>query len=170
LTQIKPISTEFIQKALADLSFLIKSNLREPLLNLSHPRLAAVHGLLYLWYGDWEQAHACVQTFEGQADCDWVHAFVHRVEGDADNAVYWCKRAGRFPAGAQVAEEAQHLNLNPQHTWQKKALAGAWDPVNFSRRILESPSPSHPSHESERQNLILWQAAEWRGLMAYWLT
>jgi hypothetical protein len=67
----------------------------------------------------------------------------------------------RSDSGASLSKLMEEKEL-----WRSLRM----DPVNFSRRILESPSPSHPSHESERQNLILWQAAEWRGLMAYWLT
>ena len=54
-----------------------------------------------LWWaarGDWDRAHRCVQGHEGEADCDWVHAHLHRQEGDLDNARYWYGRAGKpFP-------------------------------------------------------------------------
>ena len=51
-----------------------------------------------LWWarrGDWAQAHECVQAHEGEADCDSVHAHLHRQEGDLANAGYWYRRAGR---------------------------------------------------------------------------
>ncbi len=51
-----------------------------------------------LWWSgndDWERAHGCVQQREGEPDCDWVHAHLHRVEGDLSNAGYWYRRAGR---------------------------------------------------------------------------
>jgi hypothetical protein len=59
-----------------------------------------------LWHearGDWDQAHEQAQgdrTREGS----WVHAYLHRKEGDAGNAGYWYARAGR-PAGKGTAEE-----------------------------------------------------------------
>lgn len=50
-----------------------------------------------LWWdarGDWERAHSCVQASEDK-DAAWVHAYLHRKEGDLDNAGYWYRRAGR---------------------------------------------------------------------------
>lgn len=51
-----------------------------------------------LWWqarGDWDAAHRCVQSREGEPRCDWVHAYLHRVEGDIGNAGYWYARAGQ---------------------------------------------------------------------------
>lgn len=50
-----------------------------------------------LWHeakGDWARAHDILQHDES-ADGAWVHAYLHRVEGDAGNAAYWYRRAGR---------------------------------------------------------------------------
>jgi hypothetical protein len=50
-----------------------------------------------LWYdakGDWNAAHEEAQAQEDQAG-PWVHAYLHRKEGDADNAAYWYRRAGK---------------------------------------------------------------------------
>ncbi len=53
-----------------------------------------------LWHdkkGDWEAAHNIAQEIE-TSDGSWVHAYLHRVEGDEWNAGYWYRRAGRsFP-------------------------------------------------------------------------
>lgn len=43
--------------------------------------------------GDWDAAHKLAQMDEGEADHDWVHAYLHRVEGDPGNAGYWYRRA-----------------------------------------------------------------------------
>lgn len=54
--------------------------------------------LLSLWWagkGDWARAHEVVQAHEGERDCDLVHAHLHRQEGDAANARYWYRAAGR---------------------------------------------------------------------------
>jgi hypothetical protein len=60
-----------------------------------------------LWWAardDWTKAHEIVQAEDG-APCAWVHAYLHRVEGDAANAGYWYRRAGRPAAkGALPAE------------------------------------------------------------------
>jgi len=51
-----------------------------------------------LWWdakGDWNKAHECAQADEGDPSCDWVHAYLHRKEGDASNAAYWYRRAAQ---------------------------------------------------------------------------
>ena len=45
--------------------------------------------------GDWQAAHRIVQEREGDAVADWIHAVVHRMEGDLGNARYWYGRCGR---------------------------------------------------------------------------
>ena len=50
-----------------------------------------------LWYdakGDWEKAHTIIQDIEDKTAA-WIHAFLHRKEGDISNADYWYHRAGR---------------------------------------------------------------------------
>jgi hypothetical protein len=44
--------------------------------------------------GDWERAHELAQATAGR-DGAWVHAYLHRKEGDATNAAYWYARASR---------------------------------------------------------------------------
>ena len=53
--------------------------------------------LLALWHerkGDWENAHNIVQDIHTR-DASWIHAYLHRKEGDPGNAAYWYNRAGR---------------------------------------------------------------------------
>lgn len=50
-----------------------------------------------LWHdakGDWGKAHELCQR-AGSRDGDWVHAYLHRVEGDLSNASYWYHRSGQ---------------------------------------------------------------------------
>lgn len=58
--------------------------------------------LLALWWdarGDWAAAHEAAQAGE-DAGSAWVHAYLHRKEGDLANAGYWYRRAGKpMPAG-----------------------------------------------------------------------
>lgn len=42
--------------------------------------------------GDWEAAHGIVQHHEGKPLADWLHATLHKIEGDAGNARYWYAR------------------------------------------------------------------------------
>jgi hypothetical protein len=53
--------------------------------------------------GDWDGAHEVAQADEGGAG-DWVHAYLHRKEGDASNAAYWYKQA-RKPVYRGSSEE-----------------------------------------------------------------
>lgn len=65
------------------------------------PPADAGGALQALWHdarGDWDRAHACAQA-DGGRDGAWVHAYLHRKEGDAGNAGYWYARARR-PAPA----------------------------------------------------------------------
>jgi len=41
---------------------------------------------------DWEAAHAVAQALEGDANADWLHAILHKIEGDAGNSRYWYSR------------------------------------------------------------------------------
>ena len=66
---------------------------------------AAVRGLWWDAKGDWNKAHECVQADEGDPSCDWVHAYLHRKEGDAGNAGYWYRRAGKTPATSSLPQE-----------------------------------------------------------------
>jgi hypothetical protein len=45
--------------------------------------------------GDWEGAHRIAQEHEGDRTANWIHAVVHRMEGDLGNARYWYGRCGR---------------------------------------------------------------------------
>ena len=50
-----------------------------------------------LWWdskGDWHKAHEVCQSAASK-DGDWIHAYLHRKEGDLGNASYWYNRAGK---------------------------------------------------------------------------
>jgi hypothetical protein len=65
----------------------------------------ALQALWWLLRGDWDRAHQCVQQHEGETDCDWVHAHLHRQEGDMSNARYWYNRAGKPFSAASLPDE-----------------------------------------------------------------
>ena len=54
--------------------------------------------------GNWAKAHECAQEQDDPAGA-WVHAYLHRKEGDLANAGYWYRRAGRPPATVPLDEE-----------------------------------------------------------------
>jgi hypothetical protein len=69
------------------------------------PALAA------LWWArkdGWTRAHELVMDEAGR-DCAWVHAYLHRVEGDLDNARYWYGKARRSVASDAVAAEWERI-------------------------------------------------------------
>lgn len=59
------------------------------------PRLSLA--LIALWWdakGNWAKAHESAQQDQGPQGA-WVHAYLHRKEGDSSNAAYWYNRAGK---------------------------------------------------------------------------
>jgi hypothetical protein len=65
---------------------------------------AALRGLWWDAKGDWARGHESAQEDEGFAGA-WVHAYLHRKEGDAPNAEYWYSRAGKAPARSSLEQE-----------------------------------------------------------------
>lgn len=63
--------------------------------------------LTALWWqakGEWTRAHEAAQAGE-DAGSAWVHAYLHRKEGDLGNAGYWYRRAGRPVADGPLDQE-----------------------------------------------------------------
>jgi len=83
---------------------------------LATPMLRAVwHGLR----GEWHAAHELAQA-QNDADGAWVHAWLHRIEGDLGNADYWYRRAHRSSrrddTRAEGLEIARTLIASNQNT------------------------------------------------------
>ena len=73
------------------------------------PDLAAP--LAALWWaakGNWDRAHSIAQDEPG-ADGSWVHAHLHRVEGDLGNAGYWYRQAGKPVATDAIDTEWERM-------------------------------------------------------------
>mgnify|MGYP001125492665 CR=1 FL=1 len=58
--------------------------------------------------GDWDRAHRIVQEIN-TPEAAWIHAYLHRVEGDLGNAAYWYRRAGRPECTSPLEEEWQEI-------------------------------------------------------------
>lgn len=58
--------------------------------------------------GDWARAHAIVQT-ENTTDAAWVHAYLHRKEGDRSNAAYWYASAGKPVNSGSLENEWEQI-------------------------------------------------------------
>jgi len=79
-----------------------KSSLLKP-----KPPAGLSPALTALWWAgkdEWDKAHAIVMDADNK-DCAWVHAYLHRVEGDLPNARYWYAQAGQPAASGQLAAE-----------------------------------------------------------------
>jgi hypothetical protein len=67
-----------------------------------------------LWWeakGDWNKAHQLAQA-QDDKDGAWVHAYLHRVEGDEGNAGYWYRRAGKHYSTDPLKDEWRAIAAN----------------------------------------------------------
>jgi hypothetical protein len=72
----------------------------------AHPPAVTVQ-LLALWYdgkGDWKAAHDLVNDMDGE-QAAWIHAYLHRKEGDLSNARYWYNRADKPTSKLSLEKE-----------------------------------------------------------------
>ncbi|HEX6892778.1 MAG TPA: hypothetical protein VF141_18850 [Chryseolinea sp.] len=64
-----------------------------------------------LWYdanGDWEAAHNVAQDIHSK-EGSWIHAYLHRKEGDLGNASYWYNRANQPVCNKSLTEEWEEI-------------------------------------------------------------
>jgi hypothetical protein len=83
-------------------------------LNLAEPAGDCSAQLKSLWYdgkGDWHQAHARVDHLTDRASA-WVHAYLHRKEGDIWNANYWYSKAHKSAPNLSLDDEWEQLVLH----------------------------------------------------------
>jgi hypothetical protein len=76
-------------------------------LNDSNPPSGLALPLTGLWWDakeNWAKAHEAAQRDEGPQG-SWVHVYLHRKEGDASNAAYWYRRAGKPVSRRSLEEE-----------------------------------------------------------------
>jgi hypothetical protein len=75
------------------------------------PPAGLAPALVALWQdarGDWDAAHRTAQEIS-DASGAWVHAYLHRKEGDPDNANYWYERAGKPQARDSLDAEWERI-------------------------------------------------------------
>ena len=69
------------------------------------PELAA---LWWIKSSNWQAAHDLIDPLPG-SDAAWVHALLHRMEGDEWNANYWYRKAGRQRPNLTIGQEIEEL-------------------------------------------------------------
>ncbi|MEP6468068.1 MAG: hypothetical protein ABJB05_17280 [Parafilimonas sp.] len=66
-----------------------------------------------LWWdakGNWQQAHALIDSSDDKNSC-WVHAYLHRKEGDISNADYWYRRAQKQRTSEDLQSEWNSITM-----------------------------------------------------------
>ena len=74
------------------------------------PRNISVY-LKSLWYdakGDWDKAHRLIQDVEDK-NASWIHAYLHRKEGEVANSGYWYSRAGKSRSSLPLEKEWEEI-------------------------------------------------------------
>jgi hypothetical protein len=138
----------------------VKRVLAGALAGSSVERRDAALGLALLWHDDLDGAHELCQAHEGHPDCDYVHALLHRREGDFANAKYWFREVGPHPVFATVATAATELG-------QSGLVAdGQWRPA----AMVDACAAALGRDPARRSALMQVQAAEFRALAAHLLT
>lgn len=80
-------------------------------LNQQDPPIAISVYLQALWYDgkdDWHKAHNIIQDIDDKKAA-WVHAYLHRKEGDVGNARYWYTRAGKTFPSLSLQQEWENI-------------------------------------------------------------
>ena len=83
---------------------------QESLSSATPPSKVSDH-LRALWYdakGDWQQSHNTIQDID-DTNAAWIHAYLHRKEGDIGNAEYWYNRAGKKRPPVSLQQEWEIL-------------------------------------------------------------
>jgi hypothetical protein len=121
---------------------------------LPRERQDALLSLALLWHDDHDGAHGLCQAHEGDPDCDYVHALLHRREGDFANAKYWFREVGPHPAFLVLAQVAASQG-------QERLLdRGAWKPA----AMVDACAAALRGTASQRAALEQLQASEFQAL------
>jgi hypothetical protein len=64
---------------------------------MSAPKDELLNAIEFALAGQWDTAHQIVQQYEDDLASAWIHAVLHKIEGDPGNARYWYHRANQLP-------------------------------------------------------------------------
>jgi hypothetical protein len=120
---------------------------------------ACVLAALWLWHDYLDESHTICQAIDTPSG-SYLHAMMHRREGDFGNAKYWVARAGRHPAFDALANQAADLvAAAPANKALLRMVNNGWNGaafVDFVQQVHESPSD--PLFELA----VALQQMEWR--------
>jgi hypothetical protein len=131
--------------------------LKTALAGLDEQRRDAALAVALLWHDDLDGAHRLCQAHEGHQDNDYVHALLHRREGDFTNAKYWFREVGNHPVYAAVAQAAVAAGQGGL------VDGGAWRPA----AMVDACAAALGRDAAKRTVLMQVQAAEFRALAAH---
>ena len=82
----------------------------DPLINHQNCEMTndQINALDYYREGQWDKAHQLIQSFTDRNSC-LIHGYLHRVEGDPNNARYWYNRVGEDMPDNTLEEELSRL-------------------------------------------------------------
>ena len=86
------------------------STFKESLSANEPPQNISVY-LKSLWYDakdDWDKAHQLIQDVDDK-NASWIHAYLHRKEGDVANSGYWYRRAGKNRSSLSLEKEWEEI-------------------------------------------------------------
>lgn len=86
------------------------ANFKDSLSGKNPPPNASIY-LAALWYDandNWEKAHTLIQDLP-DTNASWIHAYLHRREGDSFNAAYWYRHAGKSIPPVSLVEEWEEM-------------------------------------------------------------
>ena len=86
------------------------TSFKQSLSGTEPPENSSVY-LTALWYdakGDWDKAHDLIQDIKDK-NASWIHAYLHRKEGDSSNAGYWYTRAGKKHSVVSLETEWEEI-------------------------------------------------------------
>jgi hypothetical protein len=126
---------------------------------LDATRAEALEALAHVWHDHEAEAHAILQRHEGERDFDYVHAMLHRREGDLGNAAYWFAQVGTHPIHQRLVQAARAVDLDCE-------VSGVFSPTAFLNLVRdyagEAPRGQTLDHGRWADDLVSVQDAEFR--------
>lgn len=118
------------------------------------PHAEAALAGLYLYFCDYDQAHAIAQNIPSAEGSFW-HGILHRQEPDPGNAEYWFRRVGQHAVFPALRGAAAHAGLT---------VGDSWDPFAF---IDYCESARRKPGSKQEEIAMTVQLAEWQLLFDY---